>query len=242
MTRQSSSLVRWLLACVFAAVGATAGEATQPQPKPSLYDELRREQAKLAELQARLERVRSGIVEPEPDVKPDPSAATEPAPPQEAPKDKAAAAGKPEPSTKTASTPLVARPSVAAADVLYRLGRYGQAREVYDALLARKGDGKDDRVWAGLQAGNCCRRLGDSDAAIAYYQAVQADYPDHPWTRGHVAWALKTAQWEKRWNRHPAVSSDEVRDASGSEEPSPTRRPDTLTSTPTPRPSSLRGE
>lgn len=199
MTRQSSSLVRWLLVCVFAALGATAGEGTQPKPKPSLYDELRREQAKLAELQARLDKVRSGVIEPEPEVKPEPPAATKPEPAQEAPRDEADAPKTPEP--KSASTPLVDRPSVGAADVLYRLGRHQQAREVYEALLARKGVSKDDHIWAGLQAGNCCRRLGDFDGALAHYQSLEADFPDHPWTRGHVAWALKTALWQKRWER-----------------------------------------
>ena len=105
------------------------------------------------------------------------------------------------PAAPGAASALVRRPSLSAADVLYRLGRYGQARTVYEAALARKGLGKDDQIWAALQAGVCCRRLGDHDAAIHHFQAVIAAYPDHPWCTGHVAWALRAAQWEKRWAR-----------------------------------------
>lgn len=198
------------LATFFAALLVTAAVAGEP---PSLAERLKAEQKKLAELQARLDALEGGAggrgsrFEPGSDTSPAPSPADGPQASRDAENtQKGNDQGTATPdhvasrtSTPAPRSPLLRRPNLAAADVLYRLGRYAQARAVYEAVLRRKGLSEDDGVWAGLQAGNCCRRLRHYDAAIEHFQAVMAAYPDHPWCTGHVAWALRTAQWEKRW-------------------------------------------
>jgi len=103
---------------------------------------------------------------------------------------------------------LLAHPSLGAADVLFRLGRYAEARSVYEALAKQPNAAEDDRAWALLQAGHCCRRLGDFDSAIAHFQQIVNDYPDSPWSKGHVAWALRATHWDKRWGRPAPESGD----------------------------------
>jgi tetratricopeptide (TPR) repeat protein len=197
-------------AALLAALLATAAAAGEP---PSLAERLRTEQKKLADLQDKLDALRGGAegrgsrFEPGGEASPAPSPADGPPSSRDAENtQEGSGQGTATPdhvasrtSTPAPRSPLLRRPSLSAADVLYRLGRYAQARAVYEAALGPKTLSEDDRIWAGLQAGNCCRRLGDYDAAIEHFQAVMADYPDHPWCTGHVAWALRTAQWEKRW-------------------------------------------
>lgn len=92
--------------------------------------------------------------------------------------------------------------------MLFRLGRYAEARSVYEALAKQPNAAEDDRAWALLQAGHCCRRLGDFDSAIAHFQQIVNDYPDSPWSKGHVAWALRATHWDKRWGRPAPESGD----------------------------------
>ena len=156
----------------------------------ALRDRLEREKARLAELRTELQQTQG-------EAAPAPAAA----PVREA----APAAPKAEPK---ATADLLAHPSLGAADVLYRLGRYEEARGLYQALAQQPNAAESDRTWALLQAGHCCRRLGDFDAAIALFQQILTDYPDSPWSKGHVAWALRAAQWDKRWGRPAPESGD----------------------------------
>ncbi|MFW6162162.1 MAG: tetratricopeptide repeat protein [Planctomycetota bacterium] len=198
------------LAALLAGLLATAAAAGEP---PSLAERLRAEQKKLADLQARLDAVRDGAGGRGSRFEPGSETSPAPSPADGSPTSRDAANTQKGTDQETATpdhvasrtstpgprSPLLRRPKLPAADVLYRLGRYAQARAVYEAVLQRQGLSQDDRVWAGLQAGNCCRRLGDFDLAIEQFQTVMAACPDHPWCTGHVAWALRTAQWEKRW-------------------------------------------
>jgi len=219
MTRsrpQPAAVALALAVACSAALGA--GRAAPPPPaKPAdrptppetaraaLQRQLDSEKAELARLEAQLARLRTGRVEPGGPAPTTPAArpttpAAEPASaktPAAGPASaKASAAEPPKP-----ATPLVARPSLGAADVLYRLGRWKQARAVYEALLAMPKRGSAaDRVWARLRAGTCCRRLGDFDAALEHFQAIPTDDTEGRWSEGHVAWALRIAQWEKNWH------------------------------------------
>jgi len=194
-------------------VAAIASAAT----KGPIEERLENEHKKLADLQAELQRLQKGTA---------PARKPEAAPPEakaqesrndagEATKGRQPKAPDTQHATPDTPSPLTRRPSLAAAGVLYRLGRFKQARAVYEAALARKGLDEADRIWAGLQAGNCCRRLGDYDAAIEHFQAIVADDADHPWCTGHVAWAVKTAQWEKRWARLELKAASSGADSRG---------------------------
>jgi len=184
-----------LIACLAAAVSAGT--------VPSLEQRLREEEARLARLQAELAGIdRQKPTTPSDEVR---GAGTST---DSGEKGKLASTGhadgrEPRPLGPRHSNAeaILRRPSIPAADLLYRLGRLKEARAVYEAVLKDEKLAKDDRIWAALQAGSCCRRLGDPDAAMEHYQALMADYPDDPWCTGHVAWALRSAQWEKRWTR-----------------------------------------
>ena len=187
--RRPRPSVAALLVALFAAIASAA-------TKEPIEERLKNEQRKLANLQAELQRLQKDTA---------PAGKPEAAPPEAKAQESRDGAGEAtkgrQPKAPDTPSPLTRRPSLAAAGVLYRLGRFKQARAVYEAALATKTLGTADRIWAGLQAGNCCRRLGDYDAAIEHFQAIVADDADHPWCTGHVAWAVKTAQWEKRWAR-----------------------------------------
>jgi len=187
-----------------------AAPAARPEPARGVLEErLAQEKARLARLQAELQRLERGgsPEEPAQDAKPGEAKAATPAP---EPKSE----GEQEP-----RTPLVRQPRLAAADVLYRLGRYAEARAVYEAFARQPKPPAADRFWALLQAGNCCRRLHNFDAAIACFQTALADHPTHPWATSHVPWALRTAQWEKRW--HTVETRNSERGAGAAEDPGP---------------------
>ncbi|MFP4055856.1 MAG: tetratricopeptide repeat protein [Candidatus Brocadiia bacterium] len=177
------------------------GAARPEGQAPSLAERLAAEEASLARMRAELEKLEAAAHTATPQKPPS-------GPPGAGDAPKPEGGDKEKPKTQDGarqggedSSPLLRRPSMAAADVLYRLGRYARARALYEALAGREGLEDGDRIWALLQAGNCCRRLGLYDAAIEHFQTLMQDYPDNPWCKGHVAWTLKTAQWEKRWER-----------------------------------------
>lgn len=153
---------------------------------------LKNEREELRRLQAELKKIqeRSAAVKPTPAPTPTPE-------PKPDPKD-------------TAAGPRVLCRSIAAAGVLYRLGRLEEALAAYTAAAAAKDVAAADRSWALVQAGNCCCRLKKFDKAIEIYQTVREEYPDHPWCRegGHVAWAAKAAQWAKRWQQLETGTGD----------------------------------
>lgn len=178
---------------------AVAGEA-QPESltRAALERRLGEERARLARLKAQLEAIRKGETLGE-------KAATGKAKPTKP--STRQTPGKSESPAK-AKGPLEQHPQVGAADALYRLGRYAEARKVYRAAGAAKDIATPDRIWALLQAGNCSRRLGEFDAAIEQFQAILADYKDKTWFKGHVEWALRTAQWEERWHRAATAAGE----------------------------------
>ena len=170
-----------------------AGPTREPTPKTTAADpgarlrtlraQLEREQKRLEQLETRLAKARKGQADE---------------------KGKALRAKnegdatQPPPKTKPAGPPLHSLP---AADVLYRLGRFDEALAAYSAAAKNDSLDENDRIWALLRAATCHHRLKHHDAAVEMLQTLQHDYPDHPWTERHVAWALKVAQWEKRWHR-----------------------------------------
>ena len=163
--------------------------AAAPEPRRALEDQLAQEQARLASMEAQLKeeqaRAATRAAVPEPEAKPK---------------------AEPKPEAKPDAA-LIARPSIAAADTLYGLGRYAEARPVYEAAEPASGDAID-RIWALLQAGNCARRLGQLDAAAALFQKILAEYPERPWFKEQVAWALRTTQWQKRWHRQTTEAGE----------------------------------
>jgi tetratricopeptide (TPR) repeat protein len=177
-----------------AAPPPATGDEALPQTdaaRRALEERLAQEKARLARLHGQLKQIQQGEREPDGKQDAEPGAAQPPQPVAEEKK-----------GTEPDQSPaLVRRPKLGAADVLYRLGRYEQARPIYEALAAQRQARTSDRIWALLQAGNCCRRLRDFDAALAHFQAILTDYPDNAWSKGHVAWALQTTQWEKRWHQ-----------------------------------------
>lgn len=177
------------LLCAGAAPGAQTAASAPAAPKDpaerkALEDRLEQEKARLARLQDELKQVQQGTASPKANPAPTPDAAP--------------AKGD---ATSPADPALLHRPSLAAADVLYRLGRYAQARAVYEAAARLPGAAPMDRTWALLQAGNCARRLHDFEAALAHFQTILADYPDGPWFLDQTNWALRTVKWERRWHR-----------------------------------------
>jgi len=229
--RPVAVLLAWLAATLVALAwpGASAAQPVAPaKPKApatptaspaapkateraALEERLAKETARLEALRAELKQVQAtgaaaaqAAATP---VAPPPSAAPKAPTPAAAAKPKSSA---PSPATATpkAASALVQRPSLPAADVLYHLGRYAEARAVYEAAARQPKTSEAEHVWALLQAGNCCRRLGKFASAIAHFQNIGVTYPDNPFTKGHVAWALKTAQWEKRWQRLELKSGD----------------------------------
>ncbi len=157
--------------------------------RAALEQRLAEEKARLARLRAQLEAIRKGEAAPG---KTETPKAAKPTTSQKAPAEK-----KP----SVAKSPLEEHPQLGAADALYRLGRYAEARKVYRAVAAAKDTSIPDRIWALIQAGNCSRRLGEFDDAIEQFQLILAQFKDKPWFRSHAEWALRAAQWEKRWQR-----------------------------------------
>jgi len=170
--------------------GGGSPAAAAPEPRRALEDQLAQEKARLASMEAQLkeEQARSATraAVPEPEAKPKPE---------------------PKPEAKPDAA-LIGRPSLAAADALYGLGRYSEARPVYEAAAKAASRDAIDRIWALLQAGNCARRLGQLDAALALFQKVIAEYPEPPWFKEQVTWALRTTQWQKRWHRQTTEAGD----------------------------------
>jgi len=185
------ALALTLLAILALGARGLGGESKgQSLTRAALEQRLAEEKARLARLKAQLEAIRKGEAAPEQTESPK---ATKPADN----KQKVSAEKKP----SETKSPLERRPQLGAADALYRLGRYAEARKVYRAVAAAKDTPVPDRIWALLQAGNCSRRLGEFDDAIEQFQLILAQFKDKPWFKSHVEWALRAAQWEKRWQR-----------------------------------------
>jgi tetratricopeptide (TPR) repeat protein len=181
-----------------AAAPADQGKADAATVRRALEGQLAQERARLERLQAELQQAEAGG-------RPSPAmGARSPAmgaPPAAKQESKPAATKAPPAAKGKGEAAPQARPCLAAADLLYKLGRYAEARSIYEAAVKQKDIAARDRVWALLQAGNSCRRLGDFDAALAHFQTIPSEHPDAPWFKDHVEWALRTVQWEKRWHR-----------------------------------------
>jgi len=191
--------VSGLVVAVALAIPVLAAETpSESLTRAALEQRLAEEKARLARLRAQLDKIRRGE-----SVGEEPTAAK----PKVA---KPSSGKKPAGDQKggEAKSPLERHPRLGAADALYRLGRYAEARKVYRAVAAAKETSIPDRVWALLQAGNCSRRLGEFDDAIETYQIILADYKDKPWFKAHVEWALRAAQWEKRWHRATTAAGE----------------------------------
>ncbi len=181
------------------AIPVLAGQGkSESLTRAALEQRLAEEKARLARLKAQLDRIKRGESVGEEPTKAKPRA-TKPSSGQKPSADQKGVEAK---------NPLEQHPQLGAADALYRLGRYAEARKVYRAVAAAKETSVFDRIWALLQAGNCSRRLGEFDDAIETYQAILADYKDKPWFKAQVEWALRAAQWEKRWHRATTAAGE----------------------------------
>ena len=191
------ALALTLLAILAMGARGLGGESKgQSLTRAALEQRLAEEKARLARLKAQLEAIRKGEAAPEKTESPKVTKPTT--------KQKVSAEKKP----SQTKSPLERHPQLGAADALYRLGRYAEARKVYRAVAAAKDAPVPDRIWALLQAGNCSRRLGEFDDAIEQFQLILAQFKDKPWFKAQVEWALRAAQWEKRWHRATTAAGE----------------------------------
>lgn len=84
------------------------------------------------------------------------------------------------------------------ANALYNLGKYAQARAIYEKLIESK-PSPDRRAWARLQVGNCARKTGDMLGAVAAYEQLFNESPASPWAKEAEWWAGQM-RWWLIWN------------------------------------------
>ena len=137
MRKLRRDIAATLTALALAAAAAWGGQSP-------ISEQLRREQAELAKLQAELATLRGEPAAAEPRPREAGASAADPQKRGAMAKggaEKEAEAGVPrapgsaQGQAPTPPSPLVRRPTLAAGDVLYRVGRYAEARAVYEAAL-----------------------------------------------------------------------------------------------------------
>jgi len=107
-------------------------------------------------------------------------------------------AGLPAPAPATLAGPPEAINVLAAADALYRAGKYDNALALY-RKAADRGDpqaaDKEGKCWVLFQQANCLRNTGRPNEALEFYQHVITEFPDTFWA-SESEWWITTVQWK----------------------------------------------
>jgi len=102
------------------------------------------------------------------------------------------AAAQPEPAPVPPPEPPEAISILAAADALYRAGKYDNALELYRKAPAAD---KEDKCWVLFQQANCLRSAGWPNEALELFQRVITEFPDTFWA-AESEWWIAAVQWK----------------------------------------------